>query len=73
MVFDAGEARAGRRGQIRFDVVEIKVEADVAVKIAVTKIARDNLRCLLQTWRAESKSRPNAAMPFGVKIGAKTP
>ena len=39
MVFDAGETARVGGGQIRFDVIEIQVETDVAVKIAVTDIA----------------------------------
>src|ERR1039458_2722179 len=38
-VFDAGEPTVVGRGQVRLDVVEIKVEADVAVEIAVARVA----------------------------------
>ena len=39
MIFDAGEAAMVRRGQMRFDVVEIQIETDVAVEIAIVRVA----------------------------------
>ena len=39
VILDAGEPARFRRRQVRFDVIEIEVEADVAVKIAVARVA----------------------------------
>ena len=39
VIFDAGEPAVVRRGQMRLDVIEIEVEADVAVEIAVARVA----------------------------------
>src|ERR1017187_3344086 len=40
IVLDASEAALARRGQVRLQVVQIEVEADVAVEVAVTRVAR---------------------------------
>src|SRR5271154_3643376 len=40
VIFHAGEPTIIWRWQMRFDVIQIKVEADVAVEIAVTRVAR---------------------------------
>ena len=39
IILDAGETAVFRRRQVRLHVIEIEVEADVAVKIAVTRVA----------------------------------
>ena len=39
VILHAGEPAIGWRGQVGLDVIKIEVEADVAVKIAVTRIA----------------------------------
>src|SRR6059036_4333183 len=43
MVLDAGEAADLGRGQVRPEVIEVKVEADVAVEIAIARVARITL------------------------------
>ena len=39
VIFDAGEPAVFRRRQMRFHIIEIEIKADIAVKIAVTRIA----------------------------------
>src|SRR5215472_16140788 len=39
VIFYSGETAIFRRGQMRSDIVEIQIKADVAVKIAVTGVA----------------------------------
>ena len=38
MVFDAGETASAGRGQVWFHIIEIKIEPDVAVEIAVARV-----------------------------------
>src|ERR1035441_9253768 len=40
IILDTGEAALARRGQMRLQVVQIEVEADVAVEVAVARVAR---------------------------------
>src|ERR1035441_8958421 len=40
IILDASEAALARRGQVRLQVVQIEIEADVAVEVAVARVAR---------------------------------
>src|ERR1035438_6280678 len=40
IILDASEAALARRGQVRLQVVQIEVEADVAVEVAIARVAR---------------------------------
>src|ERR1035437_2753568 len=39
IILDAGEPALARRGQVRLQVVQIEVEADVTVEVAITRVA----------------------------------
>ena len=74
MIFDTGKTSLLRCGQVRLEIVQIQIKADIPVEIAVARIARIAFLMAPDFLLSRFEIPPaKTARPFGVRIGANIP